>query len=152
MIIHAFVSSWLDYCDSRCSCLSKSSLHHLQSSEHCCKVVDLVHPNNSHHSHFILSTLPVQFSLHFKVLCIQPCTVRLQSTSLTCSIPTSPVGHSGPLTRADWSSLEPVWGQTVKRWPCFWGGGSNTVERSSCKCLFCSLCCHFWKALKDIFI
>lgn len=40
MIIHAFISSRLDYANALFTCVNKSSLVHLQTIQHCCTAVN----------------------------------------------------------------------------------------------------------------
>lgn len=69
-IIHAFISSRLDYCNSLFTCLSKSSLDHLQLIQNAAARL-LTRSSRTTHITPILSSLhwlPIKFRIHFKVL------------------------------------------------------------------------------------
>ncbi|KAF7650612.1 hypothetical protein LDENG_00122950 [Lucifuga dentata] len=56
MVIHAFISSRLDYCNSLFTCLSKTSLNRLQTVQNAAARL-LTKARRSRYSHFICSSL-----------------------------------------------------------------------------------------------
>ena len=81
MIIHAFISSRLDYCNSLFTCLSKSSLDRLQLVQNAAARL-LTRSRRSCHITPILSSLhwlPVNYRIHFKILVITHRTLHGQS-------------------------------------------------------------------------
>ena len=72
MIIHAFISSRLDYCNSLFTCLSKTSMERLQLIQNAAARL-LTRSNRRCHITPVLSSLhwlPVRFRVDFKVLVI----------------------------------------------------------------------------------
>ena len=70
MLIHAFISSRLDYCNSLFTCLNKSSIHRLQTVQNAAARL-LTQSNRWSHITPILTSLhwlPVNFRIHFKIL------------------------------------------------------------------------------------
>ncbi|KAF7654941.1 hypothetical protein LDENG_00062930, partial [Lucifuga dentata] len=70
MVIHAFISSHLDYCNSLFTCLSKTSLNWLQTVQNAA-VRLLTRSNRRTHITPILSSLhwlPINIRFHFKIL------------------------------------------------------------------------------------
>ncbi|KAF7655247.1 hypothetical protein LDENG_00058590 [Lucifuga dentata] len=70
MVIHAFISSRLDYCNSLLTCLSKTSLNRLQTVQNAAARL-LTKANRRSHITPILSGfhwLPVNFRVYFKIL------------------------------------------------------------------------------------
>lgn len=63
MIIHAFISSQLDYCNSLFACLSKTS-------RNCSWVVQIAHNIWCNTNPYVLHWLPIQFRITFKILVI----------------------------------------------------------------------------------
>ena len=81
MIIHAFISSRLDYCNSLFTCLSKSSLDRLQLVQNAAARL-LTRTRRSCHITPILSSLhwlPVNYRIHFKILVITHRTLHGQA-------------------------------------------------------------------------
>uniref|UniRef100_A0A0E9XEA4 Uncharacterized protein n=1 Tax=Anguilla anguilla TaxID=7936 RepID=A0A0E9XEA4_ANGAN len=72
MIIHAFISSHLDYCNSLFTCLSKTSLHRLQLVQNAAAKLLTRSPKRSHVMPILKSLhwLPIKFRIHFKILVI----------------------------------------------------------------------------------
>ena len=72
MIIHAFISSRLDYCNSLFTCLSKNQLYRLQTVQNSAARL-LMHINKRAHITPVLAALhwlPVQYRIQFKILVI----------------------------------------------------------------------------------
>ena len=70
MIIHAFISSRLDYCNSLFSCLDKKDLCRLQTVQNSAARL-LTHTSKRAHITPVLASLhwlPVKFRIHFKIL------------------------------------------------------------------------------------
>lgn len=63
MIIHAFISSQLDYCNSLFACLSKTS-------RNCSCVVQIAHNIWCNTNPYVSHWLPIQFRITFKILVI----------------------------------------------------------------------------------
>lgn len=81
MIIHAFISSRLDYANALFTCVNKSSLVHLQTIQNTAAQL-LTRSNRRSHISPILSSLhwpPVEFQVCFKVLLL---TFKAQLSSL----------------------------------------------------------------------
>ncbi len=72
MIIHSFISSRLDYCNSLFTCLSNSTLKHLQVVQNSEPFAKLLTKSSkrSHVTPILISLhwLPVKFRIHFKIL------------------------------------------------------------------------------------
>ncbi len=70
MIIHAFISSRLDYCNSLFTCLSNSSLKRLQVVQNAAAKLLTKSSKRSHVTPTLISLhwLPVKFRIHFKIL------------------------------------------------------------------------------------
>ena len=70
MIIHAFISSRLDYCNALFTCLNQTSLNRLQTVQNAAARL-LTRNNKRSHITPILSSLhwlPIKFRIHFKIL------------------------------------------------------------------------------------
>lgn len=70
MIIHAFISSRSDYCDSLFTCLTQKELHRLQAVQNSAARL-LTHTSKRAHITLVLAELhwlPVHLRIHFKVL------------------------------------------------------------------------------------
>ena len=70
MIIHAFISSRLDYCNSLFTCLDKKDLCRLQTVQNSAARL-LTHTSKRAHITPVLASLhwlPVKFRIHFKIL------------------------------------------------------------------------------------
>ena len=70
MIIHAFISSRLDYCNSLFTCLNKKELGRLQYIQNAAARL-LTHTNKRAHITPVLASLhwlPIHFRIHFKIL------------------------------------------------------------------------------------
>ncbi len=70
IIIHAFISSWLDYRNSLFTCLSKSSLDCLQMVQNAAARLSTRSSEMTHITPILSSLhwLPIKFRIHFKVL------------------------------------------------------------------------------------
>ncbi len=70
MIIHAFISSRLDYCNSLFTCLSNSTLKRLQVVQNSAAKLLTKSSKRSHVTPILISLhwLPVKFRIHFKIL------------------------------------------------------------------------------------
>ena len=70
MVIHAFISSRLDYCNSLFTCLSKTSINRLQLVQNAAARLLTRSPKRSHITPILFSLhwLPIHFRIHFKVL------------------------------------------------------------------------------------
>ncbi len=70
MIIHAFISSRLDYCNSRFTCLSNSTLKRLQVVQNSAAKLLTKSSKRSHVTPILISLhwLPVKFRIHFKII------------------------------------------------------------------------------------
>lgn len=70
MIIYAFVSSRLDYCNSLFTCLYNASLEWLQGVQNAAARILTKYPKYSHATPLLihLHWLPVKFSVHFKII------------------------------------------------------------------------------------
>ncbi len=69
MSIHAFVSSRLDYCNSIFTCLSNTSLNHLQVDQNAAAKLLTKSSKRSHVTHIFMSLhwLPINFRIQFKI-------------------------------------------------------------------------------------
>ena len=72
MLIHAFVSSRLDYCNSLFTCLSKSCLDRLQVVQNAAARLLTRSPKRSHVTPILIALhwLPIKFRIQFKVLVV----------------------------------------------------------------------------------
>lgn len=70
MIIHAFISSRLDYCNSVFTCLSKKSLERLQVVQNAAGRLITRSPKCSHITPLLIKLhwLPIHYRVHFKIL------------------------------------------------------------------------------------
>lgn len=70
MIIHAFVSSRLDYCNFLFTCLSNASLERLQGVQNAAARLLTKHHKHSHATPLLiqLQRLPVKFRVQFKII------------------------------------------------------------------------------------
>ena len=85
MIIHAFISSRLDYCNSLFICLNKKDLCHLQTVQNSAARL-LTHTGKGAHITPILASLhwlPVKFRMHFNILVL---TFRALQGQVPCYI------------------------------------------------------------------
>nr|XP_054606508.1 uncharacterized protein LOC129166913 [Nothobranchius furzeri] len=69
-VIHTFISSRLDYCNSLFTCLSRTSLNHLQVVQNACARLLTKSSKHTHITPLLLQPhwLPVNFRAHFKIL------------------------------------------------------------------------------------
>lgn len=93
ILIHAFASSCLDYCDSLFTCLSKWSLDHLQLVWNAAASLFTLSSRSCHITPIwaSLHCLPIRLKIQFKVH-VEPYMVRHWCTLVTSSIPTLAVG------------------------------------------------------------
>ncbi|KAF7664436.1 hypothetical protein LDENG_00176370, partial [Lucifuga dentata] len=70
IIIHAFISSRLDYCNSLFTCLSKTSMDRLQVVQNAAAKLLTKSSKRSHVSPLLISLhwLPIKFRIQFKIL------------------------------------------------------------------------------------
>ena len=88
MIIHAFVSSRLDYCNSLFTCLDASTLGRLQMVQHAAARL-LTRSKKSCHITPILASLhwlPIKFRIQFKVLVITYRALHGQAPAYICDL------------------------------------------------------------------
>lgn len=73
MLIHAFISSWLDCCDSLFTCLNKSALSYLQTVQNAVARLLTRTKRISHITPILhsLNLLPVQLKIKFKILVLK---------------------------------------------------------------------------------
>ncbi len=71
MIIHAFISSRLDYCNSLFTCLSNSTLKRLQVVQNSAAKLLTKSSKRSHVTPILISLhwLPVKFRINLKIIC-----------------------------------------------------------------------------------
>uniref|UniRef100_A0A8C6PV72 Reverse transcriptase domain-containing protein n=1 Tax=Nothobranchius furzeri TaxID=105023 RepID=A0A8C6PV72_NOTFU len=69
-VIHTFISSRLDYCNSLFTCLSRTSLNRLQVVQNACARLLTKSSKHTHITPLLLQLhwLPVNFRVHFKIL------------------------------------------------------------------------------------
>uniref|UniRef100_A0A8C6Q7R0 Reverse transcriptase domain-containing protein n=1 Tax=Nothobranchius furzeri TaxID=105023 RepID=A0A8C6Q7R0_NOTFU len=69
-VIHTFISSRLDYCNSLFTCLSKTSLNRVQVVQNACTRLLTKSSKHTHITPLLLQLhwLPVNFRVHFKIL------------------------------------------------------------------------------------
>nr|XP_054596020.1 uncharacterized protein LOC129163078 [Nothobranchius furzeri] len=69
-VIHTFISSRLDYCNSLFTCLSRTSLNRLQVVQNTCARLLTKSSKHTHITPLLLQLhwLPVNFRVHFKIL------------------------------------------------------------------------------------
>uniref|UniRef100_A0A8C6NV41 Reverse transcriptase domain-containing protein n=1 Tax=Nothobranchius furzeri TaxID=105023 RepID=A0A8C6NV41_NOTFU len=82
-VIHTFISSRLDYCNSLFTCLSRTSLSRLQVVQNACARLLIKSSKHTHITPLLLQLhwLPVNFRVHFKILVLVYKALRGQAPS-----------------------------------------------------------------------
>ena len=106
-VIHAFITSRLDYCNALYFGVSQSSLTRLQLVQNAATRLLTGACKREHITPILASLhwLPVHFIVHFKILLFVFKSLNglaLPYLSLSCSIPTLLPGASGQLTSCSW--------------------------------------------------
>uniref|UniRef100_A0A8C6VWU7 Reverse transcriptase domain-containing protein n=1 Tax=Nothobranchius furzeri TaxID=105023 RepID=A0A8C6VWU7_NOTFU len=105
-VIHSFISSRLDYCNSLFTCLSRTSLNRLQVVQNACARLLTKSSKHTHITRLLLQLhlLPVNFRVHFKILVLVYRTLHGQAPSYIGDL-LSPYTPSRSLRSSDQSLL-----------------------------------------------
>ncbi|KAF7213304.1 transcript variant X2, partial [Nothobranchius furzeri] len=105
-VLHTFISSRLDYCNSLFTCLSRTSLNHLQVVQNACPRLLTKSSKHTHITPLLLQLhwLPVNFRVHFKILVLVYRALHGQAPSYIGDLP-SPYTPSRSLRSSDQSLL-----------------------------------------------